>query len=131
MENITLGQIYSILLFLGGFIGAVILIMQYVKKALDKVIKPYQDSNNAKIDDLSKKVDEKIACLEKEIHEVGSDGCKNYLCQFLANIETGQKMQEIEIQRAHDAMDNYTNKYHANSYIHDKWEKLMERESKK
>ena len=61
----------------------------------------------------------------KKINELEKNQCKNFLVRFLADVERGQKMDDIEVKRAHDVYDHYTNDLKQNSYIHDKWEKLM------
>ena len=34
-------------------------------------------------------------------------------------------MDDVEVKRAHDVYDHYSGDLHGNSYIKDKWEKLM------
>ncbi|MBR2653978.1 MAG: hypothetical protein IKD59_05415 [Lachnospiraceae bacterium] len=48
MENITLGQIQSIMLFVIAFGGATVTIVTAIKKIIENALKP----TNAKIDDL-------------------------------------------------------------------------------
>lgn len=103
MQDMTLNQIADFLKWLVTFGGSICTILFAFKKILDKSMQPIQ-----------KKID------ELDVHQ-----CKNFLVRFLADVERGQKMDDIEVKRAHDVYDHYTNDLKQNSYIHDKWEKLM------
>lgn len=61
----------------------------------------------------------------KKIDNLDESQCKNFLVTFLKSVEKGEKMDEVEIQRAYEVYDHYTNDLKKNSYIHDKWQKLM------
>ena len=103
MQELTLNQIADFLKWLVTFGGSICTILFAFKKILDRSMQP-----------IHKKID------KLDVHQ-----CKNFLVRFLADVERGQKMDEIEIKRAHDIYDHYTNDLKQNSYIHDKWEKLM------
>lgn len=103
MENVTLGELADTLKWIITLITSIITILIAFKKILDKSMQP-----------IHKKID------ELDVHQ-----CKNFLVRFLSDVERGQKMDDIEIKRAHDVYDHYTNDLKQNSYIHDKWEKLM------
>lgn len=122
MEGLTLGVIAKNIAFLAAFIGTSLALIHYLGKAIDKVV----------AQPLLKKMDENKNVLEKEIKEVkdelsvvGADQCKNYLVRFLADVEVGENLSEAEVERAYDAYEKYTKSYHGNSYIHDRWDKLM------
>lgn len=103
MEDITLGQISNVLIFISAFIASLTAIVVAIKKVLDKQLKPLND----KMDKL-------------DINQ-----CRNYLVDFLADIEQGIKKDETQIKRAYEIYDHYSKDLHGNSYIHDKWIKLM------
>lgn len=103
MENITLGQISNLLLFIVELGGVTITIIVAMKKILNKQLEPI----NQKIDKLD------------------LNDCKNFLVRFLADVERGQAMDEVEEKRAHDVYDHYRKDLKGNSYIEDKWNKLM------
>lgn len=107
MENITLGQIYNTLLWIVAFVGTVGTIVTTIIVFLNKIIKKQLSPLNEKIDKLD------------------LNDCKNFLVRFLADVERGQAIDEVEEKRAHDVYDHYRDDLHANSYIKDKWEKLM------
>ena len=102
MENITLGQMSKILLFIVEFVGVIITITLAMKKILKTQFKPI----NEKIDKLDK------------------NQCRNYLVDFLADIEQGISKDDTQVKRAYEVYDHYSIELHGNSYIHDKWEKL-------
>ena len=102
MENITLGQISAVLLFIVEFVGVIVTIIVAMKKMLNKQFEPITD----KIDKLDK------------------NQCRNYLVDFLADVEMGISKDDTQIKRAYEVYDHYSIDLHGNSYIHDKWEKL-------
>ena len=104
MENITIGQISAFLIFLVSIIGSIKYLSNEVKNQIDKTLKPINDS----------------------IKELDVGECKNFLVRFLADVEQGQIIDEVEKQRAYEVYDHYTNDLKQNSYIHKRWEELME-----
>jgi len=102
MENITLGQILGGLTFIVSFIGAITYLSNILKKQVDKTLKPIQDS----------------------IKELDISQCKNFLVRFLADVEQGNELDEVEKERAYEIYDHYTNDLKQNSYIHNRWEAL-------
>ena len=102
MENLTLGQLLGALTFLVSFIGALSYLSNVLKKQINKTLQPIQDS----------------------INELDVSQCKNYLVRFLADIEQGNEVDEVEIERAYEIYDHYTNDLKQNSYIHKRWEDL-------
>lgn len=102
--NITIGQIGTFLTFLVGFISAVVYLTNILKKAVEKALKPI----NANIKEL----------------DIGQ--CKNFLVRFLADVEKGKSLDQVEIERAYEIYDHYTNDLKQNSYIHKRWNELME-----
>ena len=72
----------------------------------------------------TKRMDNKRDDLEKKIESVAIANCKNFLVSFLANVERGFPIDEVEKKRFYEEYDAYVNQYKQNSYIHDKVEKL-------
>jgi len=101
--EITLGEISTFLAFLVSFISALVYLSKTLKKAIEKTLKPIND--NIKSLDVSQ--------------------CKNFLVRFLADIEQGNELDKVEIERAYEIYDHYTNDLKQNSYIHVRWEQLM------
>lgn len=109
MENITLGQILGALTFIVSFITALGFLSNVLKKQVDKTLQPINDS----------------------IKELDIGQCKNYLVRFLADIEQDNEIDQVEKERAYELYDHYTNDLKQNSYIHQRWKELMEKEIKK
>ena len=82
--------------------------------------------------ELKKVIKKEIEPLEKAIEElkntsnnIDENQCKNYLVRFLADVERGIDLDGVEIKRACDAYEHYFKDLGKNTYIHEKWEKLM------
>ena len=103
MEAITLGQISSTLAWLVAFIGAITAIIVALKKVMEKQLSP----------------------VNHKIERLDINQCRNYLVEFLADVESGVKKDEAQIKRACEVYDHYKDDLKGNSYIKDKWEKLM------
>lgn len=103
MNNITLEQVYETLKFLVEFIGIIATIFVSSKKIINKQFEP----------------------INKKIDKIDENQCRNFLVDFLADIEKGISKDEIQIKRAYEVYEHYTKDLHKNSYIHDKWERLM------
>ncbi len=99
MDNIV-----NVIILISTFITAVTTIIVAIKKTLKKMFEPI----NTKIDNID---------LEQ---------ARNYLVDFLADIENGVQKDECQIERAYELYDHYTKDLHGNSYIHAKWGKVME-----
>ena len=115
MESITLGTLASNIIWLGAFIGGCLLLFKYAKSIFVKLITI----------PITEQMLENKKELNKKINNLGEDQCKNYLARYLTDVEDGEKLSEIETQRAYDAYEKYTNIYHGNSYIHSRWNKVM------
>lgn len=106
MEKITLGQIANAITFVVALAGSISALLVGIKKIFNKQLEP----------------------LNETIKQLDINQCKNYLVRFLADVESGEKLDNAEIERAYEAYDHYTKDLNANSYIHDKWERLMKKE---
>ena len=114
MEDITLGSIQNILIFIATIITAIGTISGVVIWSLKKVIKKEIEP-----------IEQGIKETNDNLKEVDSSQCKNYLVRFLADVERGEKLDSVEMQRAYEAYEHYTHDLGKNNYIHAKWEKLM------
>ena len=101
MENMTLGEIFHALKFIIEFVGIVGTILFGSKKIINKQLEP----------------------INKKIIKIDENQCRNFLVDFLADIDNGIKKDDVQIKRAYEVYEHYTNGLHKNSYIHDKWEK--------
>lgn len=125
MENITIGMLrdfvinLSAFLVAGGTIGA--LAIKFGKSVLNKeLIKPFND----RIDNLEKSRIEQHEDTINKINNVQLYSDKNFLVRFLADIEQGNKVDEVEKERFYEVYRDYR-ELGGNSYIQHKVEKLQ------
>lgn len=111
MENITLGQIASVVAFLGAFIGGVIVLFKYIKTCLKGVFKE-------EFTDIKKE----ISSLRKDFNNHTIEALKRDLVNLMCNAEQ-ERITEEQKKLAHELYDVYVSAG-GNSYVHDKWEKL-------
>ncbi len=112
--NITLGQISTFLGLIAGLIASISAIMLFLQKSLKKVIKNEIEPMSIQIN----KINDNIKGLDVS-------QCKNFLVRFLADVEQGNVLDEVEKERAYEIYDHYTNDLKQNSYIHTRWEQLL------
>lgn len=124
MENITLLDLkdfvinLSAFLVAGGTIGAIAL--KYGKKILDKYLQPFND----RMDEFEKARVEQHQDTINRINNVQLYSDKNFLVRFLADIEQGNKVDEVEKERFYEVYRDYKD-LGGNSYIQHKVEKLQ------
>ena len=90
------------------------------KKILDKSLKPFSD----KIDKLEEARTEQHADTIKRIDNVQLLSDKNFLVSFLARVENGLIIDEVEKERFYEVYKDYR-ELGGNSYIAHKVEKLQ------
>ena len=103
MENVTLAQVSGTMKFIIEFVGIVVSILVGSKKIINSQLEP----------------------INKKIDKIDENQCRNFLVDFLADVERGIEKDEVQIKRAYEVYEHYTRDLHKNSYIHDKWTKLM------
>lgn len=112
MENITLGQISTFIAFLGAFLGGIIYLITLANKSATKWLKS-----------CLKPIEDKLNKIDKKTDEIDMSASKNFLVRFLADVEQGNEIDEIEKERFYETYEHYS-LMGGNSYIHDKVEKL-------
>lgn len=108
--DITIGQISTFLGIIAGLITSTGVILAFIQKILKKTIKTELDPISA------------------DIKQLDINQCKNFLVRFLADVEQGNELDEVEKERAYEVYDHYTNDLKQNSYIHTRWNQLMKKE---
>ncbi len=125
MENITLGFIKEIIVFIGAFItsGGTILVLanKVLKNQITKNIEPL----NKELKDEILATREDIKELKVEVKKMDVSQCQNFLVRCFNDLENGIELDETIKERMSECYDHYTNDLKQNSYIHRKWEKLM------
>ena len=124
MEQITIGQIIDFAIRLAAFIGAVGVIIKVVMSSFTKVLKnelkPFED----KIEELEEaRVVQHKDTIDR-INNVQLYSDKNFLVRFLADIEQGNLVDEVEKERFYEVYKDYKG-LGGNSYIQHKVEKLQ------
>lgn len=141
MEQITIGQIFSIFAVLAGaigsigiVIGAVVKFWKWVNKKemnpiLEEIKKVNENVDNVR-DDMTKKIDEAYRQMNEKIDSLEINQCKDAIVDFISDIKSGKNVSSKE-ERAYEAYDKYTNVYHQNSYIHKLWEENINKDNTK
>lgn len=109
MENITIGQINAFLGILAGIITSSSIIIVFIQKSLKKLIKS------------------ELEPISTQIKDLDVSQCKNFLVGFLADVEQGNELDKVELERAYEIYDHYINDLKQNSYIHNRWESLLDK----
>lgn len=112
MDSITLGQIGLILASIVAFVKGIEYLYGLAKKGLTNWFKSLLEPINDSIGTLSKKID-----------DVDMNSCKNFLVRFLADVEQGNVIDEIEKERFYEEYKHYVD-LGGNSYVKDKVDKL-------
>lgn len=101
IENITIGDIATIVAFFVAIIGGFEFLYVRFNKLFDRKLQPL----NTRLDDI----------------ELSSD--KNFIVRFLADIEQGNQVDEVERERFYEIYERYK-QLGGNSYVSHKVEKL-------
>lgn len=107
--NITLGEIGAFLGLIAGIITSGGVIIHFTQKELKKVLK------------------NELNPISTQIKDLDVSQCKNFLVRFLADVEQGNELDKVEIERAYEIYDHYINDLKQNSYIHNRWESLLDK----
>lgn len=141
MEQITIGQIFSIFAVLAGaigsigiVIGAIVKFWKWVNKKemnpiLEEIKKVNKNVDDVR-DDMTKKMDEAHRQTNEKIDSLEINQCKDAIVDFISDIKSGKNVSSKE-ERAYEAYDKYTNVYHQNSYIHKLWEENINKDNTK
>lgn len=142
MQDITLAEIGIQLAWLAGIITS----MGVVWGVIYKLYKHLRNKEKTVVLDELHNMEEKILTkmetsdeqINKRIDELNNDiialdvgQCKNYLVRYISDVDKGVKLDSGEEERAYEAMDRYTNILHQNSYIHKRWEEVVEGKGKR
>lgn len=112
MESITIGEVGLFVTFVVGLISGFAYLRTHIKGVIQNSLKPDFDG-----------IRSEIGSLKRHIDEVDQENCKNFLVTFLADVERGNEMDEVELMRFWEEYEHYI-KSGGNSYIKEKVEKL-------
>ena len=96
-------QFADIIMYFASFVTALGVITTVLKTFLSKELEP----------------------LKNQIHKMDVKECRRFLIDFLVDIEHGVEKDEVQWKFAHDVYDHYINVLKENSYVKDKWERVV------
>ncbi len=117
MEQMTIGQFIAIIA--GGLAGLVAFVKgsEYLLRKISKGASKWLERG-------LQPVNNKLDNLDDKLTDADLSACKNFLVRFLADVEQGNIIDEVEKERFYETYRHYTEDLHQNTYIHDKVEKL-------
>lgn len=138
MSNITLGQIGAFILGLAAIIGAISAIVavvikiygKTVGKSITAAVKPLNDEILALKNEMHEELEKSRKEFRATANNLDAGECRNFLVRFLGDIERGVDIDPVEIERAYDIIQHYTEDLGQNSYIHARWDEVMQGRSK-
>ena len=111
--GITLEQVGVAVAFLVGLVTGIGFLMTKIKGWIQATMKEPLDRIREELRDVNARID-----------EVDMDACKNFLVSFLADVEKGSPIDEIQLERFYEQYRHYQ-KNGGNSYIKHKVDKLQ------
>lgn len=99
----TVNEVSQFIITIASFIGALSVICTTFGLIMSWLLKP----------------------IRKELRREDVRSCRMFLVGFLCDVENGIEKDEVQWQLAHEIYDHYTNELKENSYIHDKWERVV------
>lgn len=114
-------KVLEIILTIASFLNAILIIANFIKEARKPASKAFESKLNKALEPINEKLDD----TNRGIKKVDKNECMNFLVNFLADIENGIEKDDVQTKRACEVYDHYVKELHGNSYIHDKWTRLM------
>lgn len=74
---------------------------------------------------LNKKLTAILEPMQMQIHKMDVKECRRFLIDFLIDVEHSVEKDEVQWKFAHDVYDHYINELKENSYVKDKWERVV------
>lgn len=138
MEQITIGQIFGIFAVLAGAISSIGIIVGVIikfwkwlkKKEMNPVLDEIAKMEKRIMDEMKSSdtaINEKIDSLKDDIKILDVNQCKDVITSYISALEQNNHIDAIFEERAYEAMDRYTNVLHQNSYIHKRWEEVVDK----
>ncbi|MCK9461454.1 MAG: hypothetical protein M0R80_17630 [Proteobacteria bacterium] len=93
---------------LSEVVGAVLILSAYNGRVIKKLFKP----------------------ISEDLKRMDINNCKCFLVRYLADIEKGVMKDAVQEQLAYEMYDHYTKTLGGNSYIKDKWKRVMCRDER-
>lgn len=74
---------------------------------------------------LDKRLKTMLEPIKIQIHKMDVKECRRFLIDFLIDIENGDIKDQVQWKFAYDVYDHYSNELKENSYVKDKWERVV------
>lgn len=122
--NLTVAEAVGAILACVAGLVALVKGLEYLwgkaMKAFDRMVQASLTATNEKIEKLTDLTEE----VSKQAMSADLNSCKNFLVRFLADVEQGQPVDEVETKRFWETYDHYTRDLRQNSYVEEKVRKL-------
>lgn len=99
----TVAELTAIIIRIGSCLGALGLIVGAFTAVMNYLLKP----------------------IRTELKKNDVRQCRIFLVGFLCDVENGVPKDEVQFKLAHEIYDHYEKDLKENSYVHDKWERVM------
>ena len=126
MENVTLGQIASVLAFVLALAGGVTGVVALIKKPFKKRDEDLKKYITTVIQIELQPLKDSINRIEADVKKTDKEACKNFLVSFLSNVDRGEPVDEIERQRFYEEWEHYESAG-GNGYLHAKVARMKEK----
>lgn len=100
-------ELFDLIIYAASVIAAVGTITGFIMKWLDKRLKSM------------------IEPMQRQINKMDVKDCRRFLIDFLLDVENGAKKYEVQWKVAHEVYDHYINELKENSYVKEKWERVV------
>ena len=113
---------WEILKWVGTFVATAGSLIAFAKIAISQMNKDFSKKIDEKFEDINKRLEaiENQQCIRDVEH------CRIELNSFLNKVKYHrEEIDQQEWQLYYAIYDRYTNILHKNSYIHDKWERIV------
>lgn len=118
---------WEILKWLGTFVATAGSLMAFVKIAISQMNKDF----SKKMDERFEKIDKRLEAIENQQYVRDVEHCRIELNSFLNKVKYHrEEIDQQEWQLYYAIYDRYTNILHQNSYIHNKWERIVNGKNK-
>ena len=112
MESITLGQISLAVALIVGLVTGIAYLNKHINEWIVNSLKPEFEE-----------IKDEIKEIREQLKDTDIESTKNFLVSFLSDVEKGDKINDVVLQRFWEEYQHYQNRG-GNSYIKEKVEKL-------
>ena len=99
----TVAELTSIIIRVGSLLGALGVIIGAFTVIMNRLLEPIR-----------------IDLRKNDVRQ-----CRIFLVNFLCDVENGVDKDEVQWKLAHEIYDHYEKDLKENSYVHDKWERVV------